>query len=211
MKTFFITGTDTSVGKTTVAAALTYALHASYWKPIQSGLQDDISDKDSVQALTGLSDNYFCPTTYELQASLSPDQAAEIENVVIDTEHCVMPEVQTGHLIIEGAGGVLVPLNENEMIIDLIQRLQSPVVIVSRGGLGTVNHTLLTIAVLRAKAIPILGVVFSGKLNPANQLAIEKWGQVKTLFHLPYFENLTPARLQAWVKKEQKHLIKEFL
>jgi dethiobiotin synthetase len=206
MKKFFITGTDTGVGKTLVAATMTYALRACYWKPIQSGS----SDQAVIRELTGFSDAHFHPTQYAFRASLSPDQAALLENITIDINTC-QPPLMTNHLVIEGAGGVFVPLNEDDCMLDLMKKLAVPVVIVSRGQLGTINHTLLSIEALRRRDIPIHGVVFSGELNPDNQTAIEKWGKVKTLFHVPYFPSITPAVLQAWIATHHHHIIETLL
>jgi dethiobiotin synthase len=201
MKKFFITGTDTDVGKTLVSAVFTYALQATYWKPIQSGS----SDQAVVRDLTGFSDAHFHPTQYAFRASLSPDQAALLENRTIDLTTCQLPETMRP-LIIEGAGGVFVPLNEEACMLDLMKQFAIPVVIVSRGKLGTINHTLLSIEALRRRDIPIQGVVFSGELNPDNQAAIEKWGNVKTLFHLPNFSSVTPAVMQDWAVQNQQHI-----
>jgi dethiobiotin synthetase len=206
MKKYFITGTDTGIGKTLVSAIMTSALQATYWKPIQSGS----SDQAVVRELTGLSDAHFHPTQYAFRASLSPDQAASLENITIDLSTCKLPQISKP-LIVEGAGGVFVPLNEQECMLDLMKQFAIPVVIVSRGQLGTINHTLLSIEALRRRDIPIHGVVFSGDLNPDNQTAIEKWGKVKTLFHLPNLSHVTPAIFQDWVGKNQHHIQESLL
>lgn len=208
MNNFFITGTDTNVGKTITSAVLVLALKSSYWKPIQSGLAEDKAESVTVQELTAFSDEYFLPTTYSLQASLAAIHAAELENKTIDLAHCALPKKKS--LIIEGGGGVFHPLNSSETMMDLMKKYNFPVIIVSRGTLGTINHTLLTIEALRQRNIIIQGVVFCGELNPNNQKTIEQWGQVRTLFHIPYFEILTPALLQTWVS-EQKEIILEGL
>ncbi len=195
-----ITGTDTGVGKTLVSAVLTLALNAYYWKPVQSGLADEISEEKKVQQCTGLSATRCLPSIYSFQASLSPDQAANLENEEIDISRCALP-VDKKPLIIEGAGGVCVPLNEKKLLIDLMQQWQLPVIIVARGTLGTINHTLLTIEALRHRDFSIQGVVFSGELNVRNQQAIEKWGEVQTLFHLPFFKEVTPVILKNWIKE----------
>ena len=209
MKGFFVTGTDTGVGKTVTAAALTFALQGCYWKPIQSGLADDISDQQTVQILTGLAAQHFVPSTYQLQASLSPDQAAKREDIEIDLAHCQLP-LTSQPMIVEGAGGVLVPLNAQASMLDLMQQIGLPVIIVSRGTLGTINHTLLTLGALRQRQIPIKGVVFSGEMHPDNQAAIQQFGQMDTLFHIPHFNNITAACFQTWVQAQQ-HNIREAL
>jgi dethiobiotin synthase len=201
MNYFFITGTDTNVGKTIASAVLVLALKSCYWKPIQSGLAEDKSEAVTVQELTGCSDDYFLPTTYSLQASLAVAHAAELENKTIDLGQCILPQKKS--LIIEGGGGVFHPLNSNETMMDLMKKFNMPVIIVSRGTLGTINHTLLTIEALRHRNIKIHGIVFCGKLNPKNQKTIEEWGKVRTLFHIPYFERLTPTVFQGWVFEQQ--------
>ena len=205
MNKFFITGTDTGVGKTLTAAAITLALKACYWKPIQSGVSDEISDCERIQTLTGLTSTHFYPSNYVLQASLSPDQAARLEAIEINLSNCQKP-MTDGPLVVEGAGGVFVPLNQVDCMLDLMQQLALPVIIVCRGSLGTINHTLLTIEALRQRQLTIKGIIFSGHLNPDNQMAIEKWGKVNTLFHLPYFEQLTKNFFQTWVIKNQQKI-----
>lgn len=201
---FFITGTDTEVGKTVTSAILMLTLNSTYWKPIQAG-SDDLA---TVKKLTGLSDSYFYPCCYALKASLSPDQAAKKENITIDLNHCVIPSQSS--LIVEGAGGVYVPLNENQNMINLITKLHLPIIIVARGTLGTINHTLLTINTLRQKNLLIHGIVFCGNLNPENQKAIENWGKVTTLFHIPFFEELNNVHLKEWVHNNKHHIKKYF-
>lgn len=197
-KGYFITGTDTGVGKTLVSAVLTYVLKGCYWKPIQSGLQDDLPDSEQVKQWTSLAADHFFPSRYLLQAPLSPDQAASLEKVTLDLDECQLP-VTKRTLIVEGAGGIYVPLNDKQNMLDLMKKLALPVIIVARGTLGTINHTLLTIEGLRRNQIPIHGVVFNGKLNPANQKAIENWGQVRTLFQVPFFDTIDASILQRWI------------
>ncbi len=186
---YFVTGTDTGVGKTLACAMLVRKLNATYWKPVQSGLADEISDVNRIIELTGLSEDRIIKSNYALQASLSPDQAAKRENITIDFDSIVLPKISTP-LIVEGAGGVFVPLNEKYCMLDLMQKFQLPVIIVARGLLGTINHTLLTIEALRQRNLTIHGIIFSGELNPDNQTTIEKWGKVQTLFHIPLMDNI---------------------
>lgn len=205
MTNYFITGTDTSVGKTTSCAALVFALKCHYWKPIQSG----VSDIDVVKQLTALPADNFISPTYSFNASLSPDQAAHLENKTIDLQH-ITASIPTQRLIIEGAGGIFVPLNRDHCMLHLMQKLNFPIVIVSRGTLGTINHTLMTIDVLRRWGLTIHGVIFCGELNPDNQLAIETWGKVRTLLHLPFFSQLNPANFQQWVNEHQSTILENF-
>lgn len=203
MKQFFITGTDTHVGKTTAAAILTYALRACYWKPIQAGL--DSIDKNTVKQLTGFDESYFFDSSYQLKASLSPHQAAHQENITIDLKQCQLPSTSKP-LIVEGAGGVFVPLNESNTLLDLMKNLNLPVIVVTRGTLGTINHTLMTLDVLKRHGLTVQGVIFCGELNPDNQLTIEQWGKIKTLFHIPYFQSLNPLTLQQWVTSNRSFI-----
>lgn len=199
MKRFFVTGTDTEVGKTVTSAIFTLALPACYWKPVQSGDPDD----KRVQQLTELPANHFFPAAYSLKASLSPDQAARRENIQIDLEKIILPTT-SGPLIVEGAGGIFTPLNDTTCMLDLMRKLNLPIIIVSRGGLGTINHTLMTIEVLRQRHFTIQGIVFSGQLNPENQYTIEKWGNVRTLLHVPFLEKLA---IKPWVEQNRKIIL----
>jgi dethiobiotin synthase len=207
MKGLFITGTDTNVGKTLVSAILTMGLNANYWKPIQSGIQDEISDGEQIQSLSQLPHSNFFLSTYSLKASLSPHTAAELENIEIDMQACQLPQ-SSKPLIVEGAGGVYVPINQNHCMLHLMKQLGLPVVVVARGTLGTINHTLMTLHALKAHKIEVKGVIFSGELNPANQTTIEQWAQIKTLFHVPYFDEISHQKINGWVT-HNKELIAE--
>lgn len=195
MKKFFVTGTDTDVGKSLVSAILLLACNAHYWKPIQAGS----SDTAWIQQLTQLPDHCFMPSVYSLKAPLSPDQAASLENINIELDKIKLPE--TENLIVEGAGGVCVPINTHHSMLDIMKQLALPVIIVARGTLGTINHTLLTIKELEQQRINIKGVVFSGELNPDNQRAIEHWSGIPTLFHVPFFNRIEAGMLVNWIKE----------
>ncbi|MDG2615352.1 dethiobiotin synthase [Thermoleptolyngbya sichuanensis A183] len=193
---FFITGTDTNVGKTVVSALLTLGLNASYWKPIQSGL-DPISDTDYVRKVTGLDDSHFLPERFTLTQPLSPHAAAEIDGVQIYLSDFQLPsQLPYKPLIIEGAGGLMVPLNEEDFVIDLIRQFQLPVCLVARSTLGTINHTLLSLAQLRRMEIPILGVIVNGPKNEGNRAAIAHYGNVPILAELEPLAEVNPATLK---------------
>lgn len=192
---FFVTGTDTNVGKTVVSAMLTLGLGAAYWKPIQSGL-DPISDTDYVRQVTGLDESHFCPERYQLTEPLSPHASARIDGVRIDLQDFQLPSTSKPHLIVEGAGGLMVPLNETHYVIDLIQALQLPVCLVCRSTLGTINHTLLSLLQLRRMEIPILGVILNGPRNPGNREAIAHYGQVPILGEVERLEEVNPQTLK---------------
>ena len=169
----FVTGTDTGIGKTVVSAALALKWKAAYWKPVQSGLLPQ-TDSEWVSQVTGLE---VLPEAYRLKAPLSPHASAKAEGITISMEKFVLPKNRP--LVVEGAGGVLVPLNENALMIDLMKHLSLPVLVVARSTLGTINHTLMTLSILRERQVPIMGVVMNGPLNPSNKEAIEYYGRVK--------------------------------
>lgn len=173
----FIAGTDTGVGKTVVAAILTAGLQASYWKPLQCGLKE-ATDSEIVESLAGKHGKVL-PEAYKLKEPLSPHAAAAMENVTIDLKK-IKPQ-NDGPLVVEGAGGIMVPINENKMQVDLIQEFALPVVLVARSSLGTINHTLLSLMALRAYNIEVVGVVMNGKRNRKNRKAIEFYGNTKVL------------------------------
>jgi dethiobiotin synthase len=173
---YFVTGTDTNVGKTVIAAALALKLRATYWKPIQTGtLTDD--DTLTVERLAGVA---VAAPRFRLPEPLSPHAAAAAAGISIPLA-AFLPPPAARPLVVEGAGGVLVPLNDTQLIIDLIAALGFPAVVVARSTLGTINHTLLTLAALRVREIPVAGVILNGPRNPGNRQAIEHYGQVRIL------------------------------
>ncbi len=188
MTTYFVTGTDTDVGKTIVSALLTQQLDGFYWKPVQSGIID-IEDKETVQKIGNIAPERILPCAYELREPLSPHEAARRDGVEIDLAKIIKPQVNAP-LIIEGAGGVFVPLNDQDLMIDLIKQMNSEVIVVARSGLGTINHTMLTLHALQNYKIPVKGVVLNGPLNPDNKNAIEQFGKVRILGEIPYIEEL---------------------
>lgn len=192
---FCVTGTDTGIGKTVVSAMLTKGLKATYWKPVQSGLQEE-TDTAAVKRMTGLPDAHFREEAYRLTEPLSPHASAAIDGITIDMDAFSMPMYDTNYLVMEGAGGVLVPLNDEYLIIDLIKQLELPALIVARSELGTLNHTLLTIEALRRRQIPVLGVIMNGPQNESNRKAIEHYGETTVLAGINLIESLTANSLQ---------------
>lgn len=194
-RTIVVSGTDTDVGKTVFAAALTAALGAHYWKPIQSGL-DGGGDAATVAAIAGVAAERILPEAYRLHTPCSPHRAAEIDGVAIDPNRLVPPQID-GALVVEGAGGVLVPVTRNLLYADLFARWRHPVVLVARTALGTINHSLLSIEALRARNVPILGIAFNGEPNPNSETTIEAIGRVRRLGRLAHLADLNPETLTA--------------
>lgn len=182
-KKFFISGTDTDVGKTMVSAILALGLRATYWKPVQCG-NEPCSDSQWLNSV-GVKEAKIIPERYKLKNPLSPHRAAELEGVSISLDDFELPKVNTEYLIVEGAGGLMVPLNSKDLVIDLVAKLQLPLLLVARSGLGTINHTVLSIMALQQKNIPLIGVVMNGEPNPANKAAIEHYGRTKVLAEIP--------------------------
>ena len=186
----FVTGTDTDVGKTVASAWLCLHSGADYWKPVQSGHPPD-RDADTVARLSGAR---LHPERYLLREPLSAYHAARLEGLRIELDDFRLPETSRP-LVIEGAGGVLAPVNEQATMLDLMARFGAPVIVAARSGLGTINHTCLTLAALRGRGLPVLGVVLSGLPNATNREAIEHCGNVQVLAEIPPLEPLTRESL----------------
>jgi dethiobiotin synthetase len=188
---FFITGTDTGIGKTTVAALLCAALDAVYWKPIQTGSRQG-TDRSTVMRLAHLPRARALPESYLFAPPVSPHLAAQRARVRIDLRKIKMPRIPAdANLIVEGAGGVLVPINGKQLMTDLMRHLKLPVLLVARTSLGTINHTLLSLAALRAARLKIHGVVMVGAPDRLeNRLAIEHYGGVQVVGVLPILKRL---------------------
>jgi dethiobiotin synthase len=182
----FVTGTDTGIGKTVVSSILALKLGYRYWKPIQSGLN---TPTDSEWVASRLGEQSIQKEVYRLASPLSPHASAQIDGVEIQLDR-IVEKKPVRKTVIEGAGGVLVPLNRKFLQLDLIQRLSCPVVVVARSGLGTINHTLLTLEVLRSRRISVHGVVLVGDPNLSNREAIEFYGRVSVSAEIPYLTEL---------------------
>lgn len=182
MQSITVTGTGTDVGKTLLAAAI-MSCHQeySYWKPIQAGSLSD-SDSMTVQRLSGCSHDRILEERYRFQAALSPHLASSIEGVAIEDNTLMPPQVHP--LLIEGAGGLMVPINEQVLFVDLFVKWSLPVLVAARSDLGTINHTLLTIEALRSRDIPTIGVVVVGHVNRENEQAIEHYSGIPVLGRL---------------------------
>ena len=191
---FVIAGTDTGVGKTVVAAILAAGLPSSYWKPIQSGLTET-TDTEIVQTLTALPANAILAERYRLTTPISPHASAALDGLIIDPAELRLPDIK-GRLIIEGAGGVMVPINNETLLIDVIRSWRLPVLLVGRNRVGAINHTLLSLAVLRSYGIEVLGVVLNGGRDEVNRQAIELHGKTRVLAEVPILPKLCPVTIK---------------
>ena len=192
-QSILVTATDTDVGKTIFSAALTRAIDGCYWKPVQAGLEGS-TDSETVRRLSGLPPARILPEAYRLATPASPHLAAAIDKVVIDPSRLEPPPCER-RLVIEGAGGLLVPLGGGLLYADIFAHWRAETVIVARTTLGTINHSLLTIEGLRARNIPILGIAFVGDANEESERTIAAIGQVKRLGRLPRLDPLDAATL----------------
>jgi dethiobiotin synthetase len=188
MTRFVVTGTDTGIGKTIFSAGLAHARGAPYWKPIQSGLEEE-TDSEVVARLAGVP---IRPEAYRLSAPASPHRAAEMDGVEIDLETLSPPP---GDLIVEGAGGALVPVTRTTLYADLFATWQIPVIVCARTALGTINHSLLTIEALRARGAPIHGIAFLGDAVEDSEAVISEISGVRRLGRLPVIDPLTSETL----------------
>lgn len=195
MPAFIVTGTDTGIGKTVFSAALAGALGARYWKPVQSGLEEE-TDSALVARLGRVPAERILPEAYRLQLPASPHLSAESEGVAIDPDALVPPEGE-GPLVIEGAGGLLVPLTRSVLTIDVFARWGLPVILCARTTLGTINHTLLSIEALRRRNMPVHGIAFIGPDVPDTIRVIAGFSGVKVLGRLPVLDGIDPERLAA--------------
>ncbi len=190
---FVVTGTDTGIGKTIFSAALTAALDAFYWKPVQSGL-DGETDSEAVLRFGGLARERILPEAYRLVSPASPHVAARIDGVAIDPARLVPPDLQA-RLVIEGAGGLLVPLSDDLLYADVFARWQIPAILCARTSLGTINHTLLSLEAMKHRGIPVFGIAFIGDENLETQRIIRRMSGVRVLGRLPWIADLSGDRL----------------
>ena len=192
---FFVTGTDTDVGKTVVAAWLVARLGACYWKPVQAGTHPE-TDSATVRRLSGANPDRILPEAYVLAEPIAPHEAALREGIGIDMAKLVPPPCNRP-LVAEGAGGLMVPLNDQSFVIDLARELDLPLILVARSTLGTINHTLLSLEAIRRRGLPLAGVVINGPETPHNRAAIERYGRVEVIAEIPWLEQVTPDALMA--------------
>lgn len=192
---FVVTGTDTDIGKTVFAAALTAALDAHYWKPVQAGLAAG-TDSETVARIGGVDPSRILPERYRLQIPASPHYSAAQEGIAIGPDDFAIPQVD-GPLVIEGAGGALVPVNPDLLFADLFAHWALPVIIVASTRLGTINHSLLTIEALRSRGVAIHGIAFVGDQQADSEQTICRMGEARRLGRLPMIDHLSPTSLKA--------------
>ena len=194
----FITGIGTGVGKTIVSAVLVEKLKADYWKPIQSGDLDN-SDTSLVRTLVSNNISKFHPEAYRLTQAYSPHKSAALDGIRIDPENIIQPETNN-QLIIEGAGGLMVPLNENFLMIDLIKKLDAEVFLVSKNYLGSINHTLMSVGILKSNGITLSRIIFSGEQDHDSEEIIRKHLKLESL-NIPHFSTLNAEIISAFTEK----------
>jgi len=187
-KPIFITGIGTGIGKTITSAVITEKLKADYWKPIQSGDLDE-SDTLKVKSLISNTKTVFHPETYRLTQPYSPHKSAAIDGVVIDINAFSIPQTDNT-LIIEGAGGLMVPLNEHDLMIDLIKKLQAEVILISQNYLGSINHTILSWKALQQEKIPIKGIIFNGETDVESERYILQYTGLTLLGKVPQLQKI---------------------
>ena len=191
----FVTGTDTGIGKTLLCSLLVAALNRKYWKPIQTGACEG-TDRETVMKWAGVAADRTFPESYIFEFPVSPHFAAEREGKSVELSRIRRP-ASSDALIIEGAGGLLVPLNDEALMLDLIRELRAPVVVAARTTLGTINHTLLTVMAIRHAKVDLHGVVMIGKDHPENRRAIERYGNVPIVGWIPWLETIDRQTLIA--------------
>ncbi|MFC7000097.1 dethiobiotin synthase [Rufibacter roseus] len=203
-KRYFVTGIGTDVGKTVAASVLTEALQADYWKPVQAGSLD-FTDTNAVQSLVSNTKSVFHPEAYRLEMPASPHTAAAAEGIRLSLDAIEAPTTKN-HLIVEGAGGVMVPLNEQDLIIDLIQKLKLEVILISRNYLGSINHTLSTVEVLKYRKIPIAGIIFNGVPNDSTEDFVLYYTKLQRLPSIVWEDDFTPEVISRYAKSFQSFL-----
>ena len=189
----FVTGTDTCVGKTLLSAVLVAALNRKYWKPIQTGAYEG-TDRETIMMWTNVPEERIHPEAFVFDAPLSPHLAAAQQGRKIDLQLIRRP-LDSGPIIIEGAGGVFVPVNDDAFMLDLMKQLQAPIVVATRTTLGTINHTLLTVSAIREAGLDLRGVVMVGNENPDNRRSVERYGNVPVIGSIPWLDLIDRATL----------------
>jgi dethiobiotin synthetase len=194
MKPLFITAIGTDIGKTIISAITIESLKADYWKPVQCGdLQ--YSDTEKVKNLISNTESVFHPEAYRLTQPFSPHKAADLDHTRVELEKIIIPR-SSNRLIIEGAGGLMVPLNETSMVIDLIKKLDAEVILVSKNYLGSINHTLLSLLALQANNISIRAIIFNGYRDDYTENVILKYSGISSVARIPFIEVLNKESIK---------------
>ena len=209
-KRIIICGTDTDVGKTIVSSFLVQGLKGIYWKPIQSGTEEG-TDTKTVCNLLSLEPNSYLPERYKFKAPVSPHWAAEQESAFIEPSNLKLPDLDE-LIIIETAGGLMVPLNRDWLQIDQLKVWGAPIILVARTGLGTLNHTLLSLEALKYRNLDVLGIVLNGPPHKDNPKTLEQFGDTKILASLPIFDEVNAKVLsQEWNKQQLDQKLKKYI
>lgn len=193
MKPLFVTGIGTDVGKTIVSATIVEKLEADYWKPIQSGDLDN-TDTMKVKNLVSNLKSQFYSETYKLTQPFSPHKSAHLDGIEINLDQIKMPETNN-QILIEGAGGLMVPLNNTQFIIDLIEKLEAEVVLVIRHYLGSINHSLLSIELLKSRNIPVKGIIFNGDADEYSESIIMSYSKLPVIGRIPFLDSLNKENI----------------
>jgi len=205
MSGYFVTGTDTNVGKTVLSALLVAALDAVYWKPVQTGASEG-TDRESVRAWAEVSEDRLPLERYRFDPPVSPHLASRGAGIRIALEDFELPDAPADRKwIVEGAGGAMVPLNDGDLMLDLMRQIGFPVIIAARTALGTINHTLLTLAALRNARLPVHGVVLIGDENIENRRAVKHYGSARIIGHIPVLARINRAALLDVYEKHFDH------
>jgi len=194
---YFVTAIGTDSGKTVASAILTEALTADYWKPIQAGLP---KDSEAVKSLLSNKKSTILPEQHVLKLPASPHYAADIDGIQLNVKDFALPKSNNGHLVIEGAGGVLVPINQSEFVIDIAQQLNSPVILVCNLYLGSINHSLLSLQELKSRNINLKGIIFNGEANPASEQIITRYAQVPVLLRIKRENSMNKAVIKRYAE-----------
>lgn len=198
MATYFVTAIGTDSGKTFISAILTEALQADYWKPIQAGLEE--RDTKKVQELISNSKSVFHQEAYSLKTPMSPHQAAKIDEIDVKLENIQLPKTQND-LIIEGAGGILVPINETDFVIDIAQKIDCEIILVSNLYLGSINHTILSINELKRRGLKVKGIIFNGNSTPSSEEFILKYSNYPCLLRVKQEKEITKQIIQKYAQQ----------
>lgn len=204
MNEFFITGIGTGIGKTVASAVLVEALKADYWKPVQCG-NLDFTDSDFIKEYT-IHHQTVHTEEYLFSDPVSPHLAAKLDNKFIDFQHIKLPKTNN-HLIVEGAGGLMVPLTYEHLVSDLIIKLQTPVILVSMNYLGSINHTLLTVEFLKQKGITIAGIIFNGEASSETENYILNYTGIKLFGKIPKADTMSKGFIVQQADQIRKNLL----